>query len=319
MSSDVAPQPADRIDNLPTDELRRYARRLGLHPEEDLHHHELLDLVRDRHQAISSLERDALLDVVIWARRPVRRSASKEDLVTEVTEVQRNKFDKLSQRGLEALAVVRNVPVRPGEPRQLLERRLRKAGGWTATMRRFRRRVVANLISKALQGNEDQEYQFLPDTGPTGSPATTTATAEPAETEPAAEHATVRPAVSHESLRRRIQRDGIVPALAGGLRDVADDYVAQKLDEIERRIDRKLDEIDARLAEWRDREVQNRLKILKITLVVSIFVAVICFVYDVVAPRLYPINQSPPPAITQPATPQPVAPRSADPATLRLP
>ena len=128
MSSDVAPQPADRIDNLPTDELRRYARRLGLHPEEDLHHHELLDLVRDRHQAISSLERDALLDVVIWARRPVRRSASKEDLVTEVTEVQRNKFDKLSQRGLEVLAVVRNVPVRPGEPRQLLERRLRKAG-----------------------------------------------------------------------------------------------------------------------------------------------------------------------------------------------
>jgi hypothetical protein len=52
-------------------------------------------------------------------------------------------------------------------------------------------------------------------------------------------------------------------------RRAGDDHPPQ-LDEIETRIDEKLDQIDARLAEWRDREVANRLKILRITLIFTV-------------------------------------------------
>ena len=63
--------------------------------------------------------------------------------------------------------------------------------------------------------------------------------------------------------------------IARTIRGVADDYVHEKLDEIERRIDAKLEQIDQRLEEWRDREVTNRIRLLRITLITAIVVAVI--------------------------------------------
>ena len=49
---------------------------------------------------------------------------------------------------------------------------------------------------------------------------------------------------------------------------------------MEARIDRKLDEIDRRLAEWRDKEIANRIRILKITLWASVIVAIVSLLYS---------------------------------------
>ena len=70
----------------------------------------------------------------------------------------------------------------------------------------------------------------------------------------------------------KLKKRGLFGGLAGRIKKSADGYVNQKLDEIEARIDRKLDEIDRRLAEWRDKEIANRILILKITLWASVIV-----------------------------------------------
>jgi hypothetical protein len=43
-----------------------------------------------------------------------------------------------------------------------------------------------------------------------------------------------------------------------------------------------LDEIDRRLAEWRDKEIANRIRILKITLWASVIVGVLSLIYSYV-------------------------------------
>jgi hypothetical protein len=115
--------------------------------------------------------------------------------------------------------------------------------------------VVGGLLDKMITGHQEQageDYRFLPEEA------------------------------NGTSLKERIAEEGIVGGIAHKLRGVADDYVRQKLDEIEARIDGKLDEIDRRLGEWRDKEIANRLRIIKITLVASVLVALLSLGYNYV-------------------------------------
>ncbi len=86
------------------------------------------------------------------------------------------------------------------------------------------------------------------------------------------------------------RRLGILHSMAEQLRGAADTYVAAKLDEIEARVDQKLDAIEGRidrkivelhrqLADLRDRELQHRLRLLKITLIFAFLVAVLSLLY----------------------------------------
>ena len=128
---------------------------------------------------------------------------------------------------------------------------------------------MGSLISKMLNGSggeESEAYRFLPENGQT------------------------------PSLKEQIAEEGVVGGIARKIRGVADDYVHQKLDEIEDRIDRKLDEIDQRLAEWRDREIANRLKIIKITLIASVLVLLLSLGYNYLKRKASPENGPPPPA-----------------------
>ena len=79
-------------------------------------------------------------------------------------------------------------------------------------------------------------------------------------------------------------------AAAERLRGAADSYIAAKLDEIEARVDAKLDHVETRidakivelhrqLREMRDRELRHRLRLLKITLIFTVVVAVSSLVY----------------------------------------
>jgi hypothetical protein len=241
------------LSELPTDELIRYGRELGLELSDRTPQGEVLRRVRQRQALLVELDRDALLDVVVWMRRPVRRSASKEVLAKEIARSDRTGFEGLSDPGLWVLARLRGVEPLEGEPREQLEHRVAASDGLWSRIRRRRRQWVGRMVVRMMSNGPEKpnDYQFLPEEGP-------------------------------PSLREEIEDQGVVGGIARRLRGVADDYVREKLDEIERRIDRKLDEIDHRLAEWRDREIANRLRILKITLVFTVLVALISLVYSYV-------------------------------------
>ena len=63
---------ARTLSDMPDDELLHYGRELGLDLPRDVPRGELVRRVRDRQELLLQLDRDALLDVVVWARRPVR-------------------------------------------------------------------------------------------------------------------------------------------------------------------------------------------------------------------------------------------------------
>jgi hypothetical protein len=92
------------ISELPIDELIDYGKQLGLELNAKMGHGELLRRVRERQELLIELDKDALLDIVVWARRPVRQSASKEQLAKEIAAVKKMDFAQLSDRGLRALA-----------------------------------------------------------------------------------------------------------------------------------------------------------------------------------------------------------------------
>ena len=241
------------VSELPVDELTAYGRELGLQLEARMGHGELLRRVRQRQELLLELDREALLDVVVWARRPVRASASKEELAKQIAAIAKMKFEGLSDRGLIAPAKLRGVPSRPSEPRELIEARLKDAEPFWRRVRRRRREVVGGVLDRMITGRREQageDYRFLPEEA------------------------------NGTSLKERIAEEGIVGGIAHKLRGVADDYVRQKLDEIEARIDGKLDEIDRRLGEWRDKEIANRLRIIKITLVASVLVLLLSLGYN---------------------------------------
>ena len=237
------------LTDLPVDELAAYACELGLSIEQTTPRGELLRLIRQRQELLIELDRNALLDVVVWARLPVRRSAGKEELAKLVATINRARFDTLSDRSAE-------FESGEGDARETVERRLRRQGGFLARAQRKRRAVVGSMIGRLLEGaRTEDDYRFLPeeDAAPT--------------------------------LKETIQDVGVVGGIAQKLRGAADEYLHQKLNEIERRIDRKLDEIDHRLGEWRDQEVRNRLRLIKITLVTAIVVAIISLGYNYLKAR----------------------------------
>lgn len=240
------------LADLPNDELVRYGTELGFKLRQNAPRGELLRVIRQRQELLVQLSRQAMLDVCVWARRPVRQSASKEQLAREIAQIGKMDFAGLSQAGLIALAKLRGLEAGDDEPDEQIKRRLRRAESLSDMLRRKRRSLEAVLIAKLVPGgsaDEPKEYRFLPEN-----------------------HA-------HPDLKERVEQEGLVGGIASKLRGVADDYVSQKLDEIERRIDRKLDEIDGRLQEWRDREIANRLRIIKITLVASILVILLSLGY----------------------------------------
>lgn len=266
---------AHGLSDLPRDELLRYGRQLGLELDPDRPIGSLVATIRARQELLLELEQDALLDIVVWARRPVRRSASKEELAREIARIERTNYNSLSLRGLVALARLRDLPASPNENAHELIDRLKKAEGLWKRFGRKRRAWFSSVMAKMITGAEETdegEYQFLPEEGSD---------------------------LAKVSLKQQIEQHGIVGGIASRLRGAADDYIKVKLDEIEQRIDAKLMEIDKRLAEWRDREVANRLKILRITLMFSALVAAISLGYKWFTERTLPgpVKDSPPAAV----------------------
>lgn len=255
-----SPGQAAALEDLPHDELLRYGRSLGLELEDNLPSDELVRRLRRHRSLLVELDRDALLDVIKWSRRPVREGAGKEELVREIARITRTNYDSLSRRGLATLAGLREIATEESDTAEDLIDKLRKQDGFWKRFHRRRRSLMASWLAKMIDGDggDSNDYRFLPED--TGGDAESI----------------------KDSLKRQIEDHGVVGGIASRLRGAADDYIRVKLDEIERRIDEKLSEIDQRLAEWRDREVANRLKILRITLAFTVLVAIMSLGYNYV-------------------------------------
>jgi hypothetical protein len=159
---------------------------------------------------------------------------------------------------------MRDVKVRGDEDEAELTRKLKKQEGLFRKLNRKRRAWIGSIVSNMIGGDEsDSDYQFLPpqQPGATGG------------------HAPSAPS-RDGTIRDEIEDSGLIGGLASRVKKSADVFLNQKLDEIEARIDKKLDEIDNRLAEWRDKEVANRIRILKVTLWASVIVAGLSLIYS---------------------------------------
>lgn len=263
--------PTRQLSELPKDELEHLAEEFGLDVSMFKSRQHLVAAIHDRRQAIANMDREAMLDVVKWGRRPVSVNATKEQVAQEIARIRGMNFSGLSHRGLLVLARMRGVLAEPSEPVPAIVRKLKRQEGLFSRFNRKRRAVLGSLVSRVI-GEDDAgggggpggggEYQFLPpQPGSTGGSAGTAAG-------------------PGGSIRDEIEEAGLLGGIAGRIKRSADSYLNQKLDEIEARIDRKLDEIDRRLGEWRDKEIANRIRILKITLWASVIVAGVSLVYS---------------------------------------
>ena len=260
--------PSRQLSELPRDELNHLAEEFGLDSTSYKTRQALVAAIHDRRQMIAGLDRGAMLDVVRWGRRPVTANASKEQIAQEIARIKSMRFAGLSQPGLFVLARMRGIDARPQDPVPLLVRRLKKQEGLFTKLNRKRRAMLGSLLAKVVGEEGPSDYQFLPTdggsavgtSGPSGSP----------------------------TLKEDIEEAGLFGGISNRIKKTADAYLNQKLDEIEARIDRKLDEIDRRLAEWRDKEIANRIRILKFTLWASVIVALVSLIYSYVKEVFFP-------------------------------
>src|SRR5690242_12306059 len=100
-----------QLADLPKDELATLAEEFGLEPRRFRTPQELVSAIHARRQLIASLDRNAMLDVVRWGRRPVPINATNEQLAHEILRIKSMRFDGLSERGLVTLAKLRGVEI----------------------------------------------------------------------------------------------------------------------------------------------------------------------------------------------------------------
>lgn len=256
--------PVHQLSELPKDELEHLAEDLGLDSTTFKSRQHLVAAIHERRQTIAGMDREAMIDVIRWGRRPVMRNATKEQLAAEIVRMRSMRFSGLSQRGLLVLATLRGVLLRGDEPVPVIIKCLKRQEGLFARLNRKRRAVIGSIVGKIVGVDAaESDYQFLPG-------------------EQAAAPDAAASAPRQHSIKDDIEESGLFGGLASRVKKSADSYVNQKLDEIESRIDRKLDEIDRRLAEWRDKEIANRIRILKITLWASVIVGVVSLIYSYV-------------------------------------
>lgn len=179
----------------------------------------------------------------------------KERLARAVAKVTTMRFAGLSAEGLKVLAMCRGIPVRGDEPVPVLVEYLKAREGIMARLGRKRRSLMGVLAEK-LVGGPGRGEAGREDAARSGAPA-----------------------AESRRLKHEIEDQGLLGGITSRLRRSADGYVQEKLDEIEARIDRKLNEIDSRLSEWRDKEIANRIRIIKITLWVSVVISALSLLY----------------------------------------
>lgn len=260
---------------MPADELRLLAESIGLEAGRYGTPLRLALAVQQQRNLINAMDRETMMEVIRWGRRPVSQMADNQAVAQEIVHIKSMRFDGLSPQALAVLAVLRGVEFDPSDTPDMLIRKLKKQEGWMAKLARKKRRwlgsIVSNMLGEGEKSEEEPRAAAPPDA--TGRPV------PPGSID-----------ISRTgTLEDEIEEAGLLGGLAGRIKRTADSYLKEKLDEIETRIDKKLDDIDRRLAEWRDKEVANRLRIIKITLWASIIVAGISLIYAFIKVYIVPL------------------------------
>ncbi len=108
-TSAAGTSPARQLAEIPKDELEHLAEEYGLDPHDFKSRQHLVAALHERRQVIATMDREAMLDVVRWGRRPVTVNATKEQIAMEIARIPSMRFGGLSQRGLVVLAWMRGV------------------------------------------------------------------------------------------------------------------------------------------------------------------------------------------------------------------
>ena len=247
------PSKKEKVETESRSALMRQARRLGLVVRESWSDEELSKRLGARKEQIEALDWGGLMDIVSWAKHPVPTRPDKLAVAQIILAHRRGHYQGLSHRGLMALAVLRNVRFKETDSARKLISRLRRSEGIWGYVLRKRDKWLGSMLSDLLDG--EPQIQGVRQTDKSSSEAT---------------------------LKEHIEEKGLIEGLGSGLRGAADGYIREKMEEIEARIDYKLDEIDKRLAEWRNRELANRLRMIKITLIFSVVIALLSLLYTYV-------------------------------------
>src|SRR4051794_36633218 len=147
--------PSRQLADLPRDELNALAEEFGLDATRYPSRQHLVAAIHERRQLIAAMDREAMLDVVRWGRRPVLPSATKEQLALEIARIRSMRFAGLSQRGLVVLGRMRSADIVGDEPVPILVRKLKKQEGFFSRMNRKRRSMIGSIVSNML-GEEDR-------------------------------------------------------------------------------------------------------------------------------------------------------------------
>lgn len=239
------PVTQDPYPSASDDQLRNEALSLGADLSSTSTRAETLDALARQKRLIASFDENVLVELATWAHLPLPPAAQslttrKENLARTVLTLRTMRFAGLSIDALRTLALLRGIPLRGDEPVQAIVAALAESESLSHKLQRKSRSFLGKMAEK-----------FLAPNAPPGT----------------------------KPLRHHIEDHGLLTGLSASLKSSADAYVSEKLDEIEARIDRKLDEIDRRLADWRDREIANRIRILKITLWASLAISALSLLY----------------------------------------
>jgi hypothetical protein len=148
---------------MPKDELKALAEDFGLDPTRYPTPQQLVVAIHERRQMIAAMDREAMLDVVRWGRRPVPANATKEQLAQEIVKLKTMHFEGLSLRGLVILAKLRNANVDEDDDFPRIVRKLKKQEGFFAKLNRKRRSWLGSIVSRFMgEGQTPNDYQFLP-------------------------------------------------------------------------------------------------------------------------------------------------------------
>src|SRR5690349_9209414 len=155
-----------QLSELPKAELEHLAEEYGLDPTAYKTRQHLVVGIHERRQTIAAMDRDAMLDVVRWGRRPVTANASKEQIAQEIARIRTMRFAGLSQQGLCVLARLRGVDARETEPVPVLVKKLKKKEGLFSKLNRKRRSMIAGWVARMI-GEEETgaPYGYLPPSG----------------------------------------------------------------------------------------------------------------------------------------------------------
>jgi len=236
---------ARQLEELSDVELRGLAEDIGLEVGAREKRSELIGRIRERQEVIDRVSREELAGILRWAGEEVKDFHTKHLLVRRFALLNFRRTEGLTSEQLRIVAALRGIEFADDtSDEEIAEEIEASAKRWTDMLKRAGGRVVG-YIARKVAGDPDDKM-------------------EPPE----------QP--------ERAVGDSLKKGFKAALRFSMDDYIKEKLDEIEARIDRKLDELDRKMDDWRTREVRHRLRIIRYTIITTVIVAIVSILYKLI-------------------------------------